>query len=103
MTTAVQSSTQYVRRISDARQWIRGLLKNCIHTATGSLLATIGTNSVETLSPAALEPYVRDVGMSFSQAVAVFAVSLIIAALRYVNAATAPGNTQPPFISGETP
>jgi hypothetical protein len=35
--------------------------------------------------------------------VAVFAVSLIIAALRYVNAATAPGNTQPPFISGETP
>jgi hypothetical protein len=99
MTTAVQSSTQYVRRISDARQWLRGLLKNCIHTATGSLLATIGTNSVETLSPAALEPYVRDVGMSFSQAVAVFAVSLVIAALRFVNASTRPsGNTAPPFM-----
>lgn len=97
MTTAVQSSTRYVRRMSDVRAWLRGMLKNCVHTATGSLLATMGTNSIETLSPQSMQPYVQGVGMNFSQAVAVFAVSLVIAALRYVNAATAPGNTQPPF------
>ena len=97
MSNAIQSSTAYVRRMSDARAWLRGGLKNCLHSATGSLLAALGTNGVEGLSPEVLKPYVEGVGMNFSQAVAVFLVSLGIAALRYVNSTTAPGRTNPPF------
>ena len=83
--------------MSDVRAWLRGGVKNCLHSATGSLLAALGTNGVEGLSPEALKPYVEGVGMNFSQAVAVFIVSLGIAALRYVNASTAPGNSLPPW------
>lgn len=102
MTTRLQSSASYVRRMSDVRAWLRGLLKNSVHSATGSLLASIGTNGIEGMAPPALHAYVDGIGMNFSQAVAVFAVSLGIGALRYVNTSTAPGNTEPPFSGGVT-
>lgn len=94
---ALAASTAYVRRMVDVRAWVRGLLKNAVHTGTGSLLSALGTNGVENLSPEVLKPYVQGIGMSFSQAVAVFAVACGFAALRYVNISTAPGDTTPPI------
>lgn len=86
----MNNTANYVRRISNVRAWLRGLLKNSVHSATGSLLAALGTNGVEGMAPASMQSYVEGVGMNFSQAVAVFAVSLVIGALRYVNESTAP-------------
>ena len=97
MNETIQASASYVRRMSDVRAWLRGLLKNSLHSATGSLLAALGTNGIEGMAPQAAQHYVEGIGMNFSQAVAVFVVSLGIGALRYVNTSTAPGQTQPQF------
>lgn len=99
MNQTIQASSDYVRRLSDVRAWVRGLLKNCIHSATGTLLASMGTNTIEGMSPNALRPYVDGIGLNFNQAVAIFVVSLGMAALRYVNQSTAPGNTNAPWPS----
>jgi len=85
--------------MSDVRAWLRGLFKNAVHSATGTLLAAMGTNTIEGMSPNAIRPFVEGIGMNFQQAVAVFVVSLGMAALRYVNQSTAPGNTNAPWPS----
>jgi hypothetical protein len=93
----LNASTAYVRRMSNVRVWVRGLLKNAVHTGTGTVLATLGTNGVEAISPEVMKPYLTGIGMSFSQMVAVFGVSCGLAALKYVNISTAPGDTTPPI------
>lgn len=102
MNATVQQSTRYVRRMSDARAWLRGLLKEWLHSATGTILSGIGTNGIEQLAPDRIAGYtvkahLVGVGLSFQQCAAVFGVTLFVLALRRVNEATAPGNTQPPF------
>lgn len=97
MQNTLSASTAYVRRMSNVRAWLRGLLKSAIHTGTGAVLTAAGTNGVETLSPEVLKPYVEGVGMDFRQAMAVFAVACGMSALRYVNESTKPGDTNPPI------
>lgn len=101
MTSALQSSAAYVRRVSSVRQWFRGLLREWLHSATGTILSGIGTNGIEQLAPdsfagIAIKTHLQGVGLSFQQCAAVFGVTLFVLALRRVNEATAPqGGPQP--------
>lgn len=95
MTVAANIPT--FRRYSDWRKWLRGLVKHSFHSATGAVLSALGTNGVEGMAPEAVRGYVEGIGLTFSQAVAVFGVSLVLAALRYVHEATAPEMSLPPF------
>lgn len=102
MQATLTASTAYVRRISSVRQWLRGLIKEWLHSATGTILSGIGTNGIEQLAPdeiagVAVKVHLQGVGLSFQQCAAVFGVTLFVLALRRVNEATAPGETQPPF------
>lgn len=75
------------------------MLKNAIHNATGTVIAGVGTNGLQGMAPEALWAYTDGIAMSFNQCVAVFGVTLVMSALKYVNAATAPGNTTPPIVT----
>jgi hypothetical protein len=102
MPPSLTASTAYVRRISSARHWLRGLLKEWLHSATGTILSGIGTNGIEQLAPdsiagVAVKAHLVGVGLSFQQCAAVFGVTLFVLALRRVNEATAPGNSVPPW------
>ncbi len=102
MNETIQASAQYVRRVSNFRAWFRGLLKEWLHSATGTILSGIGTNGMEQLAPEqvagiAIKTHLEGVGLSCHQCVAVFGVTLFLLTLRRVNAATAPGNTTPPI------
>lgn len=103
MQQTLAASTAYVRRVSDFRAWLRGLLKEWLHSATGTILSGIGTNGMERLAPdavmgVAIKTHLQGVGLSFQQCVAVFGVTLFLLTLRRVNEATAPGDTKPPFV-----
>jgi hypothetical protein len=82
-------------KYTDTRAWFRGLLKNCIHSGTGAVIAAFGTNGVEQMTPESLAHYTQGIGLSFQQAVAVFLVTAFLAALRFVNASTE--ETTPPI------
>lgn len=97
MNQTIQSAVASTRRFRDPLAWRFGIWKSALHSATGSVLGAAGTNSVEGLSPAFLQPYTAGVGMDFRQMAAMFAVFLFIGAVRYVHEATKPGNTAYPF------
>lgn len=80
-----------IRKYGNPRQWLRGLAKTSIHSGTSAILAVFGTNGAEQLAPDAL----RGIGLTLTQAVAVFAVSAVLGAVRFVNETTA--DTPPPF------
>lgn len=93
MTNALQLG----RRYSDRMAWTYGLWKSSLHSATGAVIGAAGTNSVEGMAPAILQPYVDGLGMDFRQAVGMFATFLVLGALRHVHEITKPGNTPRPF------
>lgn len=79
------------------RLWLRGILKNALHNASGTMLAGLGTNGVEAMAPESIHPYVAGLSMSLSQCAAVFCVALALSTLTFVHKATAPGNSTPPI------
>lgn len=88
----IQNSAAQIVRLSNVRAWFRGLLKNSIHSATGSVLVTLGTNGLDGTVPG-----FEGVGLDWRQMGAVFTATLVIGALRYVNEVTKPGTTSDPF------
>ena len=101
MNVAQQCTQQVARYAAPAawRLWLRGMLKNGIHNATGTVMAGLGTNGIQGLAPESLWQYTDGIAMSFNQCVAVFVISLGLSALKYVHAATAPtGKTKVPFV-----
>lgn len=71
----------------------RGILKTSAHTFSGTLLAGIGTNALENIAPTKL----AGIGFNLEQLSAMFGSILLVETLRYVNKATAPGESIPPF------
>lgn len=80
-----------LRKYTDIRQFLRGLLKNAINAGTGSIITVFATNGAEQLAPEALV----NIGLNWQQALSVFAVSAILAAVRFVHESTE--ETRPPY------
>ena len=80
-----------IRKYINPRQWAHGLAKTSIHNGTSAILSVFGTNGAEQLAPNAL----HGIGLTLTQAVAVFGVSAVIGAVRFINETTA--DTPPPF------
>jgi hypothetical protein len=102
MQNTLQASVAYARRVSNFREWLRGLLREWLHSATGTILTGVGTNGVEQMAPEqmwgmAVKAHLQGVGLSMQQCFAVFGVTLFVLTLRRVNEATAPGTTNAPF------
>ena len=77
-------------KYADWRQWLRGLMKNAVHSGTGTVITTFGTNGAEQLAPEML----KGIGLNMEQAISVFAVSAIYAAVKFVHESTE-ATTQP--------
>ena len=93
-----------IHRYADFRAWLRALLKEWLHSATGTIIGGLGTNGLESMAPdqilgIAVRTHLEGIGLTWGQCVAVFGVTLFLTTLRRVHAATAPGPTQPPFPS----
>lgn len=88
MTVAMNIPT--IRRYSNARQWLRGLLRSSIHSATGAVLSGGGTNMLEGMGW-------DGIGLTVTQMGGVFVATLLWSSMQYVHQATAPGQSQPPF------
>lgn len=81
----------FLGKYANGRQWLRGLAKHAIHSGTGTVLSVFGTNGAEQLAPEAL----AGIGLTLAQALAVFAVSSLLGAVRFVHETT--DTTPPPF------
>ena len=86
----MNSLTKY----ADWRQWLRGLLKTAVHSGTSAILSGFGTNGIEGLAPASLSQYTAGIGLSLSQMLAVFVVSAVLGAVKFINETTE-ATTQP--------
>lgn len=80
-----------IRKYTNPRQWLRALAKTSLHSGTGAILTVFGTNGAEQLAPNAL----HGIGLTLTQAIAVFGVSALLGAVRFINETTA--DTPPPF------
>ena len=80
-----------IKKYTDLRQYLRGLVRNAVHAGTGALITVFGTNGAEQLAPESL----ANIGLNWKQAVAVFAVSAAIAAVKFVHDTTE--ETTPPI------
>lgn len=80
-----------MKRYTDIRQYLKGLWRNAIHAGTGALITTFGTNGAEQLAPESL----KGIGLNMEQAVAVFVVSALYAAVKFVHESTE--DTKIPF------
>lgn len=74
-----------LKKYTDVRAYVRGLFKNAFHAGTGAVLSIFGTNGAEQLAPEALV----GIGLNWKQALAVFAVSALLGAVRFVHNTTA--------------
>jgi hypothetical protein len=73
-------------KYADWRQWMRGLLKTAVHSGTSAILSGFGTNGIEGLAPASLSQYTAGIGLS--QMLAVFLVSAVLGAVKFINETT---------------
>lgn len=73
-----------MNKYTDIRQYFRGLFKNAVHAGTGAIITTFGTNGAEQLAPDML----KGVGLNWEQAVAIFVVSALYAAVKFVHETT---------------
>lgn len=73
-----------LRKYTNPMAYVRGLLRSSVNSGTGAILAVFGTNGAEKLAPEAL----ANIGLNWKQALAVFAVSAALAAVRFVHEST---------------
>lgn len=93
-----------ITRYTDFRAWLRALLKEWLHTATGTIMGGFGTNGLEQMAPeqilgVAVKAHLQGIGLTWQQCLAIFALTLFITTLRRVHEATAPDRTVAPFQS----
>lgn len=77
-------------KYTDYKQWLRALAKVSVHAGTGAILTGFGTNGV-----AAMVPSMADIALNVKQAVAVFIVSALLTAIKFIHESTS--DTVPPI------
>lgn len=80
-----------LQKFTSPRQWFRALTRTSVHAGTGAILSTFGTNGAEQLAPEAL----KGIGLSLEQAGAVFVISALLAAVKFINETTTPDENHP--------
>ena len=87
----MNSFTKY----TDARQWLRGLVKTSVHSGTSVILAGFGSNGIEGLTPEKYASLTKGIGLSLRQLAVVFFVSCLLGAIKFINDTT--NDTNQPF------
>lgn len=83
------------RRYANLRQWLRALLREWLHSATGTIIGGLSTNGIEGMAPdqvmgIAIKVHLEGIGLTLSQMGAIFFTTLFLTALRRVHQDTAP-------------
>lgn len=102
MNAAIQTTSRLVRRYADWRGWFVGMYLNAVRSATGVVLAVVGTNSAQVVAPDSMKDFAANLGINWKQAVAAFVSVLVIECIRYINGKPLPDAierpiTAPPF------
>lgn len=74
------------RKLLDWKAWFTGMYVNAIRAGSGAMLGFVGSNVAEGLAPEAL----KNLGLSWKQALLAGGCALLIEVLRYINAKPLP-------------